>query len=120
MSDRFAAEAGVGAERGAAKIYKPGPRWPRHPLPHRAGPPVAGQLAGDVDRNENRQYVYGAVFVRRTADPVRRQHRRRPAPQLPAATCASRGPHGGRSRSSSVLIPPSGVTHPGATGSSFT
>jgi hypothetical protein len=26
----------------------------------------------------------------------------------------------GRSRSSSVLIPPSGVTHPGATGSSFT
>ncbi len=47
--------------------------------------PVAGQLAGEVQRDAELEYVDRVVVVRRAHDPGRRERGRRAAPALPAA-----------------------------------
>ena len=65
-----------GARRGPA---------PGDGLPDVAAPPVAGQLAGQVERHGHRQHVDGIVILGRALDAGRGERRGRPLPRLPAA-----------------------------------
>src|SRR5580658_10084146 len=53
-------------------------------LPQGAVPPVADELARHIDGHRCRQDVDDAVLIRGAADPVGRQSRGWPPPQLPA------------------------------------
>src|SRR5690242_16234530 len=62
-------------------VASPGPGG----LPHVPVPPVAGELAGDVQRHGKLEHIEAAVFARSRPDARRRERRRRPLPQLPPA-----------------------------------